>query len=103
MTPENLKRIAEYIGYEVPTSFDFLPKENEVWIKTDEFIWQIYNPLTNPEQLLELIEKLASIGCVELDCSLDCAPIVTYDSIDYTAKTLPEAVIKAVLEMIKEK
>lgn len=98
--PENLKRIAEYMGYDcmiIGDSVQYAPAGCRGYVST-------YDPRYNPGQLLELIEKVRPH--ISPYFSQTKAVIVKEFpemNIEAVENTLAEAVIKAVLAMIGEK
>lgn len=95
ITPEQLKQIAEYMGYKTAHIH-----KGRVFYDLPLDMSREYNPLTNPEQLLELIEKTKL--CVEpYHGGWWACPSNDYAlTKEGSGKTLAEAVCKAVLEMI---
>jgi len=107
ITPEQLKRVAEYIGRiaHIRTfEGDYVTAEYIHNFPDGESytMEETYNPLTNPEQLLELIEKLLSFEAVIDKFNKTYWVRIKSKGIHETGKTLAEAVIKAVLEMIND-
>jgi len=99
MNPEQLKVIAEGMGYEVVVIRD------HVWYDYDEYDLtkaKVYYPLTNNDQMVEIMEKLARTNSLEIKITLGCNPLITYDFTNYYAgKTINEAVCNAAYEYFK--
>ncbi len=101
MKPESLKQLAEYMGYEAAYSYQH---PNEIIIKKSD--WEDFDPLTNAEQCLELMEKF-KVDLIQYKKGIQ-ARIYTktphpFSSIERTGKTINEAVTNAAIAAIKEK
>ena len=96
-SPEQLKIIAEAMGYEIANFNDgFNPATVYAWINNVEVK---YNPSTNAEQLLEIIEKF-KIEITWLGNDVCTAfGLIGYSSGE--GKTLAEAVLSAIWETIE--
>lgn len=107
MEAEKLKVIAEGMGYKCRKSINshsVILEDGGLWVtpKDDRCI-NSYAPLTNAEQCMEIMEKLALEGIVEIDkSSFVDQTVIAYDSDDYHSKTLNEAVVLAAYEYFKE-
>ena len=103
MKPEDLKQLAEYMGYGV----DVRPFDETVYIynkqKDEKLHYKLhkeYNPLTNAEQCLELMEKFKS----QTQWSEPLQEWYVLDSYGGIGegKTINEAVTNAAIAAIKE-
>jgi len=93
MKAEQLKVIAEGMGYEVA----YINTIGAVFIHGK--LPSRYNPLTNNDQMVEIIEKLARDDSLEIKITIGCKPLVTYNFADYyIGKTINEAVCNAAYE-----
>lgn len=104
MKPESLKQLAEYMGYEVTKSFNFIPEKNTVYVGRCEYPTHnasIYNPLTNTEQCLELMEKL-KINLEHNGQLNRWESFITPAAEYWFAETINEAVTNAAIAAIKE-
>ena len=110
ISPEQLKKVAEYMGYEARIIDKGCPSEN-VYIKTKtkgEFHYLEYgieyNPLQNSDQCLELMEKLLDSG--HSICKLGNFYHVEFWQFDdcsmsMSAKTINEAVTLAAISYVE--
>lgn len=107
MKPEQLKAIAKYMGYEASieeSKFNGEPYYR-VYIKSTDpdYELQEYNPLTNAEQCLELIEKVITESSTTKFERFDNGATYIYpdDEEEYKGKTLPEAVLNAAWALVE--
>jgi len=105
MEAESLRKIAEALGYEAKVTpsrcsiktypYDYCPKLER---------WKLFDPKTNPAQLLEIIEKLIHLHNLKIQGGFSGTDTIITDrdgsQIAY-GKTLPEAVLNAAEEFIK--
>lgn len=101
ISPEDLKIIAVGMGYKVRMCHN----DNIVTVKADVMYGTHteYNPVYFDSQMVEIMEKLASAGILEIDMSIKDKCCLTYDSVDYSAETLNLAVCRAAVEYFKGK
>ena len=99
MKPEQLKVIAEGMGYKIQNI-----DPSSVYVKHAGFtVYGFpYNPLTNNDQMVEVMEKLSRHGILEIDSNIKGECFVTYDSHDYSGKTINEAVCNAAYDYFKQ-
>ena len=100
ITPEQLKRVAEYIGRiaHIRTfEGDYVTAEYIHNFPDGESytMEETYNPLTKPEQLLELIEKVLSFEAVIDKLNKTSWTRIKTKGIQETDKTLAKSDIKA--------
>ena len=102
MKPEQLKVIAEGMGYEIEYE-SYIVTEID---KPDTYIAFVgvgkdqiqYNPLTNNDQMVEIITKLQLV----IDWAGDACFAGTYPNLNiYDGKTINEAVCNAAYEVFK--
>ena len=96
MNKEQLKIIAEGMGYEVRPSLNpLLADRVVVWNGKDIHTRGIYNPLTNNDQMVEIMERIPLE--TKRDGDLHYARVIG-TSIWFISKTLNEAVCNAAYE-----
>ena len=106
MKTEDLKQLAIYMGYEVRDSSN--PKLTNrviIWNGKDIHTREVYNPLTNAEQCLELMEKLLLDGWRLSECEniyVIAKDVSLTEYVAWTGKTINEAVTNAAIAAIKE-
>ena len=103
MKTEDLKQLAEYMGYKTELNNDVLYLAG---IKFSRRFAIEYNPLTNAEQCLELMEKLIKNGALLDGCHIKDENnfMVWMDDPErrWEGKTINEAVTLAAIEAIKQ-
>ena len=100
--PEQLKAVAEYMGYEVRESDN--PKLTDrvvIWNGKDIHTREIYNPLQNSDQCLELMEKF-KICVMPAEENIFWDAYLGHDGKIYEAvgKTINEAVTLAAIAYV---
>ena len=101
MKPEELKIIAEGMGYKVNLLDDSGPmlNKNGVWLNGNS---TPYNPLTNDTQCMEIMEKHDCFTSVDEDGTKLASFPPHRDNFICKGKTINEAVCKAALEHFKK-
>jgi len=96
-TPEQLKVMAEALGYDSIR----LNKYNKVTGFPKNYLRRkIFNPKEDANQLLEIIGYLTSKGTLEIN-RMTKAYLITYDAGAYFGETLDDAVLLAYWESLK--
>ena len=97
MTPEQLKVIAEGMGYH----FDCI-NDGVVLVSTNVNLWE-YNPITNNDQCMEIMEKLHTWVTWPFH-KHSCEILISKEGKSYIGKgkTINEAVCNAAYEYFKE-
>lgn len=101
MKAETLKKIAEYMGYEVRLTelFEPVTANDELCLKGTQVR---YNPLTNNDQMVEIMEKL-KMDVYHYPDEDYCWKALVRRGKQQEGLTINEAVLNAASELVKDK